>query len=577
MKTFPRSSRLGASALGLSVVLGSALVLSCGTGSKTQQSQVQKIQLKNMSQEEAQADFAQIVETFRRNYGPLKFKEQRFAFTFDDLVAEHKQRLSAAVTDGEYFEIFASFLASFRDGHVSFRAPVLTALNEVTAEIPIALMPVEGKALVESIIDPSIKDFGIAEGDIILRIDGQDPVEIAKQLSKLKSSGNEESDKHNVVNAFFRRNYMGKLYPKSPTALVEVQKPDGKVFQVTLSWRRTTDLGERKDKLVSYQGGDTQLIASGVSEDINFAGRIKMGSQVPFFATPKVLEKMNFAELTPSASFLKKYGQEKAAPIYAALYKSGGKTILMIRQPGYGAAPGFTIDNHIGTYKAILDQYEELTDVLIVDQTHNPGGSVSYVSEMSNLFATQPMGNFVQAQRADRKWITDYRDASKELKETNEEASLFALNMSKKVEEAYDKGRFLTEPLSFDGRLMLTGGDYVWTKPVLILIDELAGSGGDAFPMLMKAAGRAKLFGKRTMGLGGSVEEEVLANSRATYRVTRGLFTAYKPDGNYLRSDYVENNGVSPDVKWEHNIKDVRGGYVDYVTSFTAEAVKLAE
>jgi C-terminal processing protease CtpA/Prc len=122
---------------------------------------------------------------------------------------------------------------------------------------------------------------------------------------------------------------------------------------------------------------------------------------------------------------------------------------------------------------------------------------------------------------------------------------------------------------------MLTGGDYVWSKPVLILIDELAGSGGDAFPMLMKAGARAKLFGNRTMGLGGSVEDEILVNSRATFRVTRGLFTAYQADGKYLRSDYIENIGVTPDVKWQHTLTDVRGGYLGYVQAFTAEALKL--
>ena len=41
---------------------------------------------------------------------------------------------------------------------------------------------------------------------------------------------------------------------------------------------------------------------------------------------------------------------------------------------------------YIQKYKAILSQYEAETDVLVVDQTHNPGGS--YCSEFYTIFAT---------------------------------------------------------------------------------------------------------------------------------------------------------------------------------------------
>ena len=565
------------------VVGVSAAVLVCGTlqscgriGNKDAASVPAKLQISSMSSREAVADFRQIVETFRRNYGPLKYKEERFGYSFDELAAQAELELRKVKTDGEYFEIYSRFLANFRDGHVSFRAPVLSSVKAVSAEIPIYLVPLEGRAFVE-VIDESLAIYNISVGDEILLVDGENPVDIAAKISQLRSSGNEESDKHFVVGSFFRQNYFGKLYPTGNAASIVVQKPNGAKFTVSIPWRRKDDLGIEKDKIPSnkgFAGADTQLWAD-VTDDLSFAGRVKMGAKDPFFVTNETKKEFKFAEIVPSTEFLKKFGIEKAAPIFAALYRFESKNVLLIRQPGYSAAPGFTIADHISTYKAILAQYEDLADVLVIDQTHNPGGSVSYVSELARLFAVKPMGNFVQAQRADRKWVEDFRQSARDTQSTSPELSRVAVETAKTIEAAYDSGEFLSKPVAFDGQLMLSAGNYVWKKPTLVLINELAGSGGDAFPMLLKAAGAAKLFGNRTMGLGGSVEEETLINSRATFRVTRGLFTAYKPSETYALADFVENNGVTPDIPFSVSVEDFRAGYVQYVKAFSNEAVKL--
>ena len=66
-------------------------------------------------------------------------------------------------------------------------------------------------------------------------------------------------------------------------------------------------------------------------------------------------------------------------------------------------------------------------------------------------------------------------------------------------------------------------------------------------------------------------------NSNATVRLTRGLFTTYAGD---KLSDYkdqkvfVENNGVTPDVEYEHSLEDVRAGYVGYVEELSKLALK---
>jgi hypothetical protein len=279
----------------------------------------------------------------------------------------------------------------------------------------------------------------------------------------------------------------------------------------------------------------------------------------------------------PSLEARKKFGLADAdtPPIYAALYKYQGKTILLVRQATY-APSDYSYDKYLNAYKALMSEYELLADVLVLDQTHNPGGS--YCAEFYNLFAKSGDVQGVEALHADRKWVNDlYINYQKELSPNGNPWDLKSiLSWGSLVEKAYDQGQFLSEPVPlFEGHVYATIGNYTWKKPMLVLIDELAGSCGDMFPMLVKANKRAVLFGQNTMGLGGNVEEVGrLNNSRVIVRMTRGLFFPYRPDGNYVLADYIENHGVAPDIEYAHTVEDFRNGFVQYVKAFSEKAIE---
>ncbi|MBE0697683.1 MAG: PDZ domain-containing protein, partial [Anaerolineaceae bacterium] len=91
--------------------------------------------------------------------------------------------------------------------------------------------------------------------------------------------------------------------------------------------------------------------------------------------------------------------------------------------------------------------------------------------------------------------------------------------------------------------------------PKVMIINELAGSGGDAMPLFFRRRGLGKLVGKRTWGgLIGIYDYPVLLDG--------GLFTSprmaiYSPDGEWE----VENVGISPDVEVEMTPKEVIAGH----------------
>jgi tricorn protease len=91
--------------------------------------------------------------------------------------------------------------------------------------------------------------------------------------------------------------------------------------------------------------------------------------------------------------------------------------------------------------------------------------------------------------------------------------------------------------------------------PKVMIINELAGSGGDALPLFFRRRGLGKLIGKRTWGgLIGIYDYPILMDG--------GMFTSprlaiFSPEGEWE----VENVGVAPDIEVEMTPKSVIAGH----------------
>ena len=135
------------------------------------------------------------------------------------------------------------------------------------------------------------------------------------------------------------------------------------------------------------------------------------------------------------------------------------------------------------------------------------------------------------------------------------------------IDERFNGGGALaTDIVEFLGRKLMSsvatrdGEDEVQPQggifgPKVMLINEFAGSGGDAMPWYFRRAGAGKLIGKRTWGgLVGRAGAPVLmdggvvtAPSSAVWDTTESQFIA-------------ENVGISPDIEVEHDPAMVRTG-----------------
>src|SRR5260370_12190237 len=91
------------------------------------------------------------------------------------------------------------------------------------------------------------------------------------------------------------------------------------------------------------------------------------------------------------------------------------------------------------------------------------------------------------------------------------------------------------------------GNVIAYDKPLIVTIDELSASGGDAFPATIQDNERGLLVGYRTMGAGGNVVGwEAGSYSLGRIRITESLMNRKDPvvTNTYPAAPYVANIGV---------------------------------
>ena len=106
--------------------------------------------------------------------------------------------------------------------------------------------------------------------------------------------------------------------------------------------------------------------------------------------------------------------------------------------------------------------------------------------------------------------------------------------------------------------------------PKVMIINEYAGSGGDAMPWYFRKAGIGPLIGKTTWGglVGGLGGWPLLLDGGVVAAPAVGF---YNPGGDWE----VENHGVKPDVEVEQDPQAIRAGHDPQLE--TAVAVLMAE
>lgn len=264
---------------------------------------------------------------------------------------------------------------------------------------------------------------------------------------------------------------------------------------------------------------------------------------------------------------------------YIYVHESGRK-VGVIRIPHYLYSA-----HEVQQFSEILVRMEKETEALVIDQLNNTGGS------LFSLYAIASMLSEVPLETPQHRFIMTWDDAlyslSKIKKLQTVESDEQAQEVLGSTYEGYPitkhvasqllqhhqflldqwyQGHQLTDPTSVWGIDQLPPDHRVtYTKPILILINELNFSGGEVFPAIMQDNHRARLFGTKTAGSCGFIRKISFPNSFGIEEIT--ITNSFGE-----RQDHtpIENLGVMPDILYEVTEEDVRLGYRGYIKAVNA-------
>jgi Peptidase family S41/PDZ domain len=508
-------------------------------------------------------DFRSFVSTVSANYGPLEYKTQKGIVDVNKLNQKFEAEIQQTTTNRDFYYAMVRYVAAYRDGHFGISVPTTHA-----ASIPIVTDLVDGKILITRIDRKKLTEaqFGFAVGDEVVTIDGFSAQDYIKAAAQFIGSGNPQTSLKQAAWTVFSRRGSRLPVSASKTIKVEIRRGTSSIVEpIELTWNFTGKALDEADL--------------GPIVNPPLAGQFS-------FAQPRgydILNKSLYQDFVhPSADrdFACAGSSRIAVPVGATMISSDPFVAYSYQTPkgavGYLRIPHYYPTNaagevteesmriYLAQYEFAVREFEKTTVGLIIDQDHNCGGSVSLVHSMIAFFMQKP---FVPSQfelLANKESFLSFQGWVNETPENTIDREVIS-KVLKLVEDTWKLGvSFLTPKTSIDGVEFIQPNRVAYTKPVVILIDEIAGSGGDMFPAMMKGLGRAKLFGQTTSGLGGHVQEfpAGLPNSQMKFRITKSLF--YRPDG-----VAIENNGAVPDTNYIIKRDDVLFGFKEYQKTYT--------
>jgi hypothetical protein len=513
-----------------------------------------------LSTEEKLSDLNQLVSLIKSSYGPLEYKESR-GLNLKTLHEAYAEKIRQTTSNGEFYYLIRQFVSEFDDSHFGIMVPA-----EQMAMIPFSVDLVEGKPVIDEVMRQILPEsnFPFQRGDEIVAIDGVPAAEVLQYLMKYVGMGFELTQKR----------YAAMLMTFRPSSMVPV--PMGKI--AVFSFRRgKSDIIETKalpwlrmgmplDEVVANPNL-LKDIADSYQRAVDY-DQLSIMDLNQQFSHPQIERSFRCSgtsriKVPDGATVLMK------APFVAYYHPTPEGNVGYVRIPHYmpmsqSGQPEF--DLRFSQYEWVISELEKHTVGMIIDQDHNCGGSVSYLHKLVSLFVDKPYQPVQFKLLATKETVLSIKGWARMIN-PNTLAARNIVEVLKTVMTSWAHGETMTPLTALAGQKQILPHSITYSKPIVILIDEMSGSGGDAFPAVMQGIGRAKLLGTRTMGAGGHVTSApALFYSQMPINITKSLF--FRPD----RVE-VENNGAEPDFPYTITHNDYLYGYRNY-QAFYLEKLK---
>lgn len=515
-------------------------------------------------------------------YAPAAWKKQYAGYDLNTQYAASLGEASSksqALTIKQARSIFKEFVYAMKDYHTS-----ISFVSTESASLPLEVRGAEGRLFIVTIDRSKLSEaaFPFQVGDELLTVDGKSANAIVNDLQNVFAANAAATDRSIAELRLFHRS-ASKGFTEIPSGPVTLGiKPAGSndVKTVQLLWDYSPELiNPRGDFNLNEFGGLSRSslfhpkmdVDTSDSDDID---PFNPGSRVSFM--PALGAKI--WQSAPDSTFDSYIFQN-----------ADHKLIGYIRIPSYEPADTMKA---VAEFQADIQKMQQVTDSLVIDQVNNPGGSVFYLYSLASMLSDQPLTTPRHRMAIAQGDVSDAISQLQQLNQIKSEDDIakggasvqaigegypvtmefitFMKSYAQFIVNEWTAGRKLTNPYFIGGVDHINPNPVHYTKPILLLINELDFSGGDFFPTIMQDNKRVTVMGTRTAGAGGYVNDVTVPNNVgvAHFRVTQSI--AERVSGNP-----IENLGVTPDIPYAMTAADYQQGFAPYVSAVQAAIKKI--
>lgn len=541
-----------------------------------------------LTTEQKLLDFQQMAAVFAKQYAPYDWKVRTAGFDLFDL-KPWLDRVRATKDDLEFADLVYRYTASLRDGHVQ---PTLPSTFQAYLGFTVDIY--ENRFLIDEVdrrFLPAAR-FPFVVGDEFISLDGLTAEQWMDRLSHYAEAGNPRSTRRFAADYITFRlqaiNPFAGRIPQRSTLVVRRQNGDTETYEIP--WLRFGTAIENFGQVPNLRSSSRQTVAE--PEEIRNAPEYKkllLRLQQAKFNRTDYHTVRGFGDPVPyyrlPAGFQIRLGRSLADFYVSGVYQSGGFRIGYIRIADFDASQQALLQ-----FATEIAFFEANTDGIVVDVSRNPGGNACFVQALLRYLIPTRFPTIGFQLRATANWVAAYSAALENARAFGGDPvtiSLYEMHLDA-IKKALAENRGVTGPLpicsaaSEENPAVDRTGRYLgYTRPIVVLTDELSASGADAFPATLQDTDRATIFGLRTMGLGGvlfATLTPLTTFSEIDSGITLGMMVRSRDvvTSEFPTVPFIENVGVRPHAYYDYMTREnlLQQG-TPFVNAFT-EAIVTA-
>lgn len=559
-------------------------------------------------------DLTVLKQAFSTRYAPASWKRSIIGWDLEKEIQLSLNKIQdhPMMSIKEYQQLVKHLFRSPKDYHVSILFYSTTA-----SMLPFRIQGADNRYFITWVSDDCSIPFKI--GDELLSINGKPIKRVVNQFirSEFGSNPNETDKRLAEIMFTLRIGMLGHKTCKGPVNITWTAKDSGTKCTDTIEWMvipeqvGTAQTDHANNKILRYMLPEIE------EHEENSARRCmltpihnvlkKTVTSFPIMPCPLTEEDEEDdmdddlideePELVPSPlgdkiGFLPNLGPILIEDPFSESFRAYIYETKKGHRIGFVRIPTFLMeDSEAKEFARIIKGFEKSTQALVIDQTNNPGGSLFFTYGIASMFAKAPLKVPRHCETITQKEVLralmaiQYKNLAalwygiSTLDETvdgyyrDDDFETRLINYCQFIVDQWNAGRSFTELTHVLGIEELPPHPWAnYTKPVLVLVNELDFSGGDFFPAILQDNERAKIFGTVTAGAGGFVYSYSHPNllGIAQYSITGSIASR-------LDESILEGRGVTPDIEYVITPDDLQNEYRGYVRAVNKAIEQMIE